>query len=158
MKKKKLQVPVGTWFAVPLRSSGFAVGILARATGHGSAFGYFFGPKRLKVPVLSDLTRMDPEKAIWVGQFGDLGLLNKKWPVIGIAPDWSPEDWPVPPFFYRNSDGETFLRHYSENLDFIEEIPCDPSLENKYPKDLQAGYGAVEKRLTEMIDDSDKHV
>ena len=59
-----------------VRAEGrFALGVVARSNGEGGVFGYFFGPRR---STLEQVTSRDawPSRAILVGKFGDLGLIE----------------------------------------------------------------------------------
>ncbi len=40
----------GDWFAVPLRSGGYGVGLVARAPGNGIVLGCFFGTRYDTLP------------------------------------------------------------------------------------------------------------
>ena len=75
----------GAVFLVPLRGGGYGTGVLARVTGEGHCFGYFFGP-----PVQSreevDCDALNPGRAILVGKFGDLEFRRGNWEVIGGNP------------------------------------------------------------------------
>src|SRR4051812_22786689 len=95
----KLNYTEGTWFAVPLDSGGFGVGVVARATKKGPVIlVYLFGPKRDTVPSLSEVADLDPSAALKVIRIGDLHLINGKWPIIGRSPEWQRESWPMPMF------------------------------------------------------------
>src|SRR3990172_250775 len=148
MGKKRLPYREGTWFAVPLCTTGYAVGVIARSAGNGPVFGYFFGPKRDDVPELATVAHLDRRDAIWIGQFGDLGLLEGEWPVIGDAPNWNRDDWPLPPFIRVDRiSGKAVKVIYSDDLSQESEEPCDPSLVSQYPEDALSGSGAVEITL-----------
>jgi hypothetical protein len=72
---KKLPYREGTWFAIPLETGGFGVGVVARATKRGKVIlAYFFGPHRSEVPSLDEVERLSPEDAVAVAHVGDLGL------------------------------------------------------------------------------------
>src|SRR6266705_1440571 len=96
--KKRRAYPEGTVFAVPLRGGGYAVGLVARVGRRGTTLGYFFGPRREKVPVLSEVAELNPEAALLVELFGDLGLMEGHWPIIGLASSFDRRRWPLPPF------------------------------------------------------------
>jgi hypothetical protein len=151
-KRIRLPYPEGTWFAVPLRTNGFAVGVLARVAGNGPAFGYFFGPKRSHVPELKEVQDLTAKDTILQGMFGDLGLLNGSWPVLGRSETWRRDDWPLPPLVRVDPDGSTaFMSFYSDDLILDREETCDPSCATHFPEDGLWGYGAVEKRLTRLV-------
>jgi hypothetical protein len=154
-KKRKLRYKEGTVFAVPLETSGYGIGVVARMTGDGLTFGYFFGPRRQSIPKLDAVKGLNAQDALWAIRFGDLGLIDEEWPVIGELESWSRESWPLPPFV---DDGEYSGRArkivYSENLQLISHQPCDPALAKSFPSDESWGAGAIECRLTEMLDSS----
>ena len=79
-------VSEGDWFAVPLRTDGFAVGVVARAGTGGVLLGYFFGPRRQAQAGIDDVRHLRPEQAVLVGRFGHLGLTGGTWPLLGRAP------------------------------------------------------------------------
>ena len=75
----------GSMFAVPLRSGGYAVGIISRvsADNSGGLLGYFFGPKLAAMPNGQISSDLKSTNALRVLRFGDLLLLNQAWSVIG---------------------------------------------------------------------------
>lgn len=113
----KLPYKEGTWFSVPLAKAGYAVGLIARMRPSGKiVLGYFFGPRRLEMPGLAEVTLLSPKQAILVVRFGDLRLLNGQWPIIGIDPSWSRDKWPSPDFLRRDPLTKRAWRvHYSDN-------------------------------------------
>ena len=150
---KKLPYAEGTWFAVPLRSSGFGVGLVARMDGEGGVFGYFFGPRRDAVPDIGSVENLMHEQAVWMCQFGDLGFLESKWPIIGQSKNWNRDEWPLPPFIRFDSiSGEARMSVYSDDLEFLWEQVCDPKTVQWYAEDGSSGYGAVEISLTRVLD------
>lgn len=87
----------GVWFAVPIGESRFAVGLVARTSLQGTIlFGYFFGPRRSTLPLLSNTQEYHPADAILVGRFDHLALRQRKWPVLGQAEPWDRSRWPIP--------------------------------------------------------------
>ncbi len=155
MGKKKLPYKEGDWFGVPLKDGGYALGIIARSRPNGKAlFGYFFGPKREKIPSIGELRTLTPENAILVGQFGDLGLFEGEWPIIGHSEPWDRSTWPIPPLVRRDAvSGEAWLIKYSDDdpIQEISETPCDLFEIRNYPEDGLWGSGAVEIRLTKLL-------
>lgn len=154
MARIKLNYREGTWFAVPLQTTGYAVGLVARMDGKGCVFGYFFGPKRDVPPSPDKLQDLDPKHAAWIGQFGDLGLIENEWPIICQTEGWEREKWPLPPFVRVDELSNTgFISFYSdEDLDYLREEICHPDLASKYPEDVMSGSGAVEIKLTMILD------
>ena len=152
MRSSKRKHPEGTWFAVPLRDGGFCRGLMARTNGKGSAFGYFFGPKKATIEELPNVSDLHPKDAILLGQFGDLGLLNGEWKAFEKDTYWGRTDWPLPPFVRVNEETNTATKTtYNDNLEIISEEPCDPSLANIFPEDCLMGYGFVEITLTHLL-------
>jgi hypothetical protein len=109
--KGKLTYKEGTWFAVPLRQGGYAVGRIARQAPEGKiVLAYLFGPKRERMPTLDESEHLEPHKAIKVVRAGDLGLLDGSWPVIGDSPRWERERWPMPALIRRDDLSRTAWR------------------------------------------------
>lgn len=146
----------GSVFAVPLRSGGYAIGVIAHVSynNSGGILGYFFGPRLANIPNEEDeiFLALKPGNALRVLRFGDLLLLNKSWPVIGEITDWRREDWPMPDFVRKDEISKKAWRaRYSED-DVCELIgewsePYDSSL----GRDTVFGAGAVELLLTRLL-------
>lgn len=153
---KKLPYQEGTWFAVPLGHSGYAAGCVARMTPKrgGTLLGYFFGPKLDRIPTLKDVSALQPESAIWIERFGDLGLYKGTWSTIGKLQNWRREDWPIPDF-YRSEPlgGKKYKIIYDENdpSKVIKEIKLSESAELGFVDGL-AGAGFVEERLSRLLE------
>ncbi|WP_437731192.1 immunity 26/phosphotriesterase HocA family protein [Sorangium sp. So ce1335] len=154
--KRRRPAPDGTVFLVPLRDGGHAIGVLARATGEGHAFGYFFGPRILKVSDVN-MTKLSPKNAILAGKFGDLEILRKNWPVVGVLKDWAPEGWPMLPMArIDEATGRAWLATYDDSFECTEEKEIDTQTASQYPHDRMMGAGAVEIRLTSLIRATEK--
>ena len=69
----------GNWFAVPLTQGGYALGLVARTNGRGTALGYFFLPVFPDVPDSTATVGLQAADAILVRLFGDLALINGEW-------------------------------------------------------------------------------
>lgn len=153
MSRKRLPYPEGTWFAVPLETSGYAIGVLARTAGKGPAFGYFFGPRRETIPNLSDVESLRPEVAVVAALFGDLGLLKGKWPVLGRQANWNRDLWPLPALGRVDDvSNKALMVTYSDSLDMIESQPCTVEYAKQLPSENLWGYSVVEFRLTRLLD------
>src|SRR5581483_12073208 len=114
----KLPYREGTWFGMPLRQGGFAVGLVARATAQGKVIlCYFFGPWRAAVPALGEVERLRPSDAIRAIRVGDLGLIRGKWPMIGHAASWTRSDWQMPTFIRRDPLSRRAWRVYHSDTD-----------------------------------------
>lgn len=144
----------GDWFAVPLRTSGFALGIIARANPKGALLGYFFGPRRQDQPGLADSTGLRPDQAVLVGRFGHLGIRGGSWPLLGQEPGWDRSAWPSPIFVrYEELTGRTFHVRYddADPTRVIGETLVNPCPAEQGPKDGLMGAGFVELRLTALL-------
>lgn len=145
----------GTWFGVPLRKGGYAVGLVARHSREGvTVLAHFFGPKRERLPTLDEMTELRPEQASLVCIVGDLGLINGSWPIIGESAHWVREAWPVPAFTSRDDLTKTAWRvRYSDEDPAIElsreRIGYEPGLPDT---DGSYGAGAAEKLLSHLLD------
>lgn len=137
----------GDWFAVPLRTDGFAVGVVARSSPKGVLLGYFFGPKRSGVPTTAEVQDLTPEAAAAVRKFGHLGLRDGKWPIIGRLPGWDRTSWPIPTMVrYEELTGRTLRVHYDPddpNRVLSEEV-VQPGTAEQGPRDGLAGAGFME--------------
>lgn len=150
----KLPYSEGSVFVLPLRSGGYARGVVARAK-EGILFGYFFGP-RLDSMEEANFDKLHPDKAILRLRFGDLGLIEGEWKVLGMVPGWDRSAWPIPLLVSRvpRELRKPFL---------IECADTDPNVEtgqwtiehDEHPDLPSAGLfgsGAVEIRLGKMLD------
>jgi hypothetical protein len=85
--------------------------------------------------------------------FGDLHLLEEKWPVLGKTVGWDKTDWPLPSFFRIDViSGKCRRISYSEDtlLQVMEE-PCGEYDQKALPRDGFDGAGAVEIALTALL-------
>jgi hypothetical protein len=136
----------GDWFAVPLRNGGFGVGLIARGK-KSLLVGYFFGPKQVTVPTLSDVVALSAADAILLARFGDLGLRQGVWPLLGRNESWDVKQWPMPVFVrYEVLTGRSFNVFYDET-----DPNFPPGVAEQAPSSDLFGYGALEKRLTRLL-------
>jgi len=150
---KKLPYSEGSVILVPLRKGGFARGVVARATPKGKVLlGYFFGP-RLASPSPVTFDDLAPEKAVLRIRFGDLGLINGEWAVLGQIPEWSRSQWPMPDFARRDPLGRLkprLVRYADDDPGRVEaEYIIDD--DTGVASDSMYGYGAVEIELTKLL-------
>jgi hypothetical protein len=143
-------------FGVPLRGGGFGVGVVARRqpSSGGIVFGYFFGPRRDSVPQLDEVPNLDPAAAVLARMFGDLGLINGAWPVIGALPGWDRKNWPMPLFTrYEELSGRRFVVCYADDdpAVVVSEAVATPDETIALPKDGLAGAGFVEGLLSDLL-------
>jgi hypothetical protein len=150
---KYQNVHEGDWFAVPLREGGYAFGVVARKGKRGILLGYFFGPKRKTMPSLEDAEKMLPHEAVLVERFGDLGLRDRTWPLLGPLKAWSREAWPIPDFCRTEvPGGRTWRVIYADDPRTpAREEQCSAAVASKLREQGLAGAGAVEIQLTELL-------
>lgn len=151
---KLLPYREGTWFALPLKGGGYAVGMVARMAPAGRIIlAYLFGPKHGTLPTLAEVERLRAPDAIRRLRTGDLGLVNENWHVIGQAVHWEREAWPMPSFIRRadllkRAWRATYFDADPGKLEREESIPYDtPDLES----DSLYGYGATEMLMTKLL-------
>jgi len=150
---KKLPYREGSWFAVPLRERGYAIGVIARvAPGGRIILAYLFGSKFATIPAVEDVARFRSEDAIRCLRIGDLGLMNGRWVVIGDSMNWERRAWPMPAFVRRDDLSRSAWRSiYSDSdpsrLEGEESVPYEIS---GLERDVLYGYGAVELIMEHM--------
>ncbi len=155
---KKRNYHEGDWFAIPLGSGGFAIGLLARTAPKGSfLIGYFFGPQRLEMPTISNVEQLRPNNAILTARFNDVALREGKWPILGRTVEWDRRMWPVPAFG-RNM--EALAGHsFAYRVEYADDDLSTPVRETRItveecqnlPSDGWANAGWIEKRLTRLL-------
>ena len=159
MVKKKRPYEEGDVFAVPLPKGGYAVGVLARAKWarkYCSTLGYFFGPRRSAVTTLEEIGPLRKEDALYVTIFGDLGLHNGTWPVLGRLPNWNRDHWPMPVFGHVIGLGARWQKSYYSPDDPGKILRYEESTRKeviRLPLDALAGAGAVETTLEAILSD-----
>jgi Immunity protein 26 len=146
----------GDWFTVPLREGGFAVGVIARAMPgkKGILLGYFFGPRREHVPQLTELSVLSASDAVLVARFGDLGLIEGTWPLLGPIDGWDRNAWPIPAFGrLQELTGRALKLIYDDNDPSwpISEKRIDSQELADLSTDDLFGAGAVEIALTDLV-------
>jgi hypothetical protein len=151
---KVLPYREGTWFAVPLKSGGYGIGVVARMGPNGKIIlAYLFGPRRQTLPSPAELEQLRASDAIRRLRTGDLGLVNGSWLLLGNLPSWDRRNWPMPPFIRRAEQLKLAWRAaYSESdpgkLEREESVPFDTEgLES----DSLYGYGATELLMTKLL-------
>jgi len=149
-KATKVKFEEGDVFVVPLRSHGYGLGLIARKN-KDIILGYFFNIRFDELPGCIDYDLLEKHRVIFAKQFGSPGLKGGTWVIIGHLQNWKREDWPVPTFCREDPLlGIYFAVHYNDNLECIGEEKIPESLAAKMYKDSLAGYGSIEKTLTEF--------
>ena len=141
-------------FVLPLRSGGYARGVVARSGRRGKVLlGYFFGPK-IELDQAS-VEGIRPEDAVLRVRFGDFDLFRGNWKVIGQVSPWSRADWPIPQFLWQDllrRSPDKIIIYTDDDFDKggigREESPetIPPDLR----RDGMLGSGVVEIELTEL--------
>jgi hypothetical protein len=125
-KRSRARLREGDWYAIPLPSGGFAVGVLSQLIIGKLPFGYFFGPRRQGPPTMIELQELRPAQAILRVKFGDTEIQNGRWQLLGQVKGWNPNDWPTPP---------------------IDGGPAGPGKRPRFPPDRVMGGLAIETEL-----------
>lgn len=142
----------GTWFAVPLRSKGFAVGVVARTSADsGVILAYLFKKAWDRPPALEEVSQFRPADAVRVLRAGDLGLLDGTWPVIGHDPAWRRAEWSIPQFVRKDDlSRRAWTVQYSDDDVNVVESETPTSFDSRMEHDQLFGAGAVEIVLTRI--------
>jgi hypothetical protein len=120
----------------------------------GVLLGYFFGPKRDTVPTLDEISSLSASDAALVERFGDLGILDGTWPLVGHADAWDRDAWPIPTFGRSEElTGRAFMVIYddADPNRVLREERIDASELVTMPRDGLSGAGAVETILTRLL-------
>jgi hypothetical protein len=143
----------GTWFALPLRSRGFAAGVVARTSpGGGVILAYFFKKLWDRPPTLGEVKGFRPEDAVRVLRVGDVGLMDGTWPVLGHDPDWRRGEWSVPQFVRKDDLSRRAWRvQYSDHDANLVESEAPTSFDTNLERDAVLGAGAAEVVLTRLV-------
>lgn len=153
MARGKLPYSEGDVFGVPLDDGEWALGVVARAAPRGrELLGYFFGPKRAELP--DEVPELRPEDAVAVERFGDLGLVEGSWPILGAHPAWRREEWRMPPF--RRTDdvsGAVFRIVYDDDDpgEMLERQRVDPAEAEGLSFDGLTGAEGVRRSLARRL-------
>jgi hypothetical protein len=160
MRQKHIKYGEGQWFAVPLRKGGYALGIIVRGSYKSKGgLGYFFGPKYAEIPDDKATWEKDPRVTVLITRFSDLGIINGSWPLIQSTRPFSPEEWPIPKFGLEISlmPGKGYIREYKQKATGEWVLHKETLVEVKdivnLPKDSFLGGGAIEIKLTNLLDD-----
>lgn len=150
---KKLSYAEGSIFTVPLDGGEFSPGVVARASpGGGVLFGYFFSPRFYHQGQVKPES-LGVDRTILSARFGDLALISGKWPLCGRIERWRREDWPMPSFIRKNLMGQAgyLIATYADDnpTQCLNENYTKTPL--NLPNDGLAGYGAIEKKLKNIL-------
>jgi hypothetical protein len=150
---KKVSYQEGDVFCLPLRNSGFCLGVIARISKDRKILlGYFWRDRLASCPLVGQVPVLRPPDAIKIVRFGALSLRNGEWVVVGRIPDWNRIDWPMPKFVrHEDFSKRAFLVTYADNdpSQRVSEERCDRGV-NAYEPDSLLGAGYVELMLTQL--------
>jgi hypothetical protein len=151
--------------AVPLNDGGYGLGLAARTSKTAAILGYFFSNRFDTPPKLEDMAIPTHDEVILVVHFGNVGLMQGSWSVIGQMPGWRREDWPMPAFGRKQLGfgigPDLYLR-----VRYDDDDPAAPLGETRIsreeyerlPQDGAAGSGWIEDRLSELLAERDRQV
>ena len=103
---------------------------------------------------MRDLGELTAASAILLGQLGDLGLKEGRWPIIGRNLNWERSNWPMPPLVrYEEHTGRIFQVTYDENDPSRRtgEVRVAPGVSEHRPADGLMGSGYVEIALSSLL-------
>ncbi len=160
-KRATAQLQPGTWFALPLPSSGYALGLIARRPASRipkRIFCYFFGPRvrclnDFKVPVVRE-----PDERIFFARTNDRAFKENRWLVLDHIEPFDKNYWPMPPFRSGAVGGgpnylrRRYLRTYDDDLRRCEseKLVVVESLQD-YPQDISFGHLAMESAVDRVL-------
>ena len=150
----------GTVFAMPIKNSGYILGVVARTTKVGEiVIVYLFKEKFSFLPEQKAWSKLTPKKAIARPRVLDTYLQNKRWPVLGTLQDFKREEWPMPKYLAREKGFEdAWLETYKDSCPaerlLSKKVPFDSLLEENEEGSLFGPYISyqVEDRINERID------
>jgi hypothetical protein len=142
----------GDVFGVPF-GSGYGLGVVARVGKRGRiVLGYFFDVLFETLPSGAEVPSLRPRDAAFTIRFGDLHLVDGRWPVICQIRPWERETWPMPMFVRVEptpSSDRFFLVSYPD-IDPSQPVKLERIDSNSanYERDWLWGAGAVEARFS----------
>jgi hypothetical protein len=151
---RRISYREGDVFAVPLHDGGFALGVVARATGKGPVLGYFFGPRRDVTPSVEEVSELEAGDNVLIQRFGDLGLIRGSWQLLGALPEWRRDRWPMPAFGRHEELTGRYLRVEYADDDLNgppREIEVSREEFERLPEDGLAGFAFTEARLSRLL-------
>ena len=155
---KKKNYGEGDWFGVPLKQGGYALGIIARSSHKSpSCLGFFFGSIYVNLPTIEKTQLLQAKNAVLIAWFGDLGLINGAWPIIGPSVKFDKKGWPVP-LFKRidnlDSNRGWLIEYPQDEPIFTQPLrvtPTTASSLNGIINETLHGYKALEIVLSKLL-------
>jgi len=111
----------GDFFAVPLKSGGYGIGIAVCVGPQRTVVGRFFESVYDELPTADELNHLTEDDSVHIEHFRDDGFQDGSWKIIGQHPSWDAYEWPIPRFgvFQPNandSQGQAFEIELDEDL------------------------------------------
>jgi len=151
---KKLPYEEGSWFLVPMGKNAFVPGLIARMAPEGKVLlGYFFGKVFREIPSVKAMDQFQEKDAVKIHRFGDLGLINGEWPILGRLPLWNRNDWPMPAFMQVEpiSNRVWKIEYPDENPGGKPRRTRITGSSSNLPKDGMGGYKYIEEILQKYV-------
>jgi hypothetical protein len=150
----KLRYKEGDVFGVPLSEGGYGLGVAARVGKRGRiVLGYFFDKFFGILPSKPEMPLLLPEEAILRVRFGDLHLMDGRWPIISEIRGWQREIWPMPNFVrIEPVSNRVYLVWYSDDDpgQRLRERRIEDNSAN-YERDSLKGAGGLEGTLSRLL-------
>jgi hypothetical protein len=145
-------VAEGSCFAVPLRSKGFVIGVVARnSSSSGVVLAYFFKKIWERIPFLDEIKGLKPAEASRILRIGDLELIRGNWPILGNLPRWCRSDWIMPQFIRKDElSRKAWSVQYSDSDANLVERETPIAYDTNLERDAVLGAGAVEIVLSKQ--------
>lgn len=154
MAVRKVIYDNGTIFTVPLSKGGYALGLIIR-NADNIILGHFLNQKFDNIPDLHEVGRLfyNPQNIVLTKKIGSLGLDKGVWHILGKINNWDEFEWPVPQFLKRDLiSNQLYKVYYDNELKFIRQEIVGSSSPKNLPEDGTAGYGLIEKKLSNILD------
>jgi hypothetical protein len=117
--------------------------------------GYFFGPTRQHLPTAADVENLHAADAVLIQRFGDLGIIEGRWPLITTTRPFERAEWPVPLFARIDLLDPTigYVAEYSqESGEYVGTSVRDARSLVGMWWDALSMAGAVETILTQLLE------
>lgn len=146
----------GDFFAVPLNTGGYGIGIAVCLDAKGGVVGRFFDGIHETPPPLIDLIELTEDDSVHVEHFHHLGLIDGSWIVIGQHPTWDSYDWPIPKFgwfqpFEVKPGGRAYEMELDESLKTVRQKEVSIEHFETLPYENVSGSTATELILTTVL-------
>lgn len=148
MARKKLPYQIGSLVSVLDDAGGFlAICRIEAADMHGCVIGRFF-----LNTIKDEMGRIRPAGESFVWEFGDLHILEGKWPVHGLDPAFRPDPAAKFHFFHKSPwPNQSRIDTFDVNAHLIASSRVPEGESPDLPPSLLKGAGSVEFSLTQVI-------